>query len=1108
MTVKEVRQSYGSWSLYLRPYTPREIIDKIQANPFGHIAVVPGRVNPAEYGDGLLSLARYAGVFRSFFNQSDDHYEIKGTGMAFWLGDEDGKGDVYESPVTFASQTFPNTIRGLLPAGGAITEGTLYSVPGGQLYSGTHKYQSPLKAITYVTDTFSTPSQLVEWRVNFNGTLDAGPISNLYRMTPRAILVEKEVGREMELTGLQASLSNDYDVENYTTRVVLLGEGTGGAIVTGAANGPATPYKDIHGNPVKMTQIISESGTSGPNANIRAQVELNKKIEPRRASQINIDDYDVKGEFVVGDYIYVFDPDAGFIDTAQEAYWRGVPINPMKLRVIEMSWPIRSNWTVAFRTNNGEWVDLSEYYRPETGSTYVAVGDFLRTLAGPGGTEPVTSRPAADSSIPAAPVFTGLSTGSYQSGETNTTKSAIRAEWATPLNTDGSTVIDGDHYEIRYRTSQYIGYQVKWGQLSGYTRSVEDTFSRSVSGTWDTSESGDVWTNTGGAPSDYLTTGTVGRHVHTTTNDMHHSFIDAGSPDVDVTADIIIPITSANSGPVTARVVARAADAANYYEAALILGSPSGGTEMKLQILKRVGGSGSAVSGTVSLGTHVDGTRWRVRIQTVGSTQRAMAWRVTESPPLVWQVFGTDTLLSTGNLVALLSRFETGNTNALPQNIDFDNFVVVELTASAYKWGELSGNRWGAPVSEPVSISPEWLTAYVGWGTNAFTILELTPGMTYELQIRGVDNASPPHLGPWSGSSYVSTLGDIFPPSDPAAPVVASSLIAIQVLHNLGKNSGGTFNLENDLDHLDVHVGDSANFYPDTTNKVGELIAIAGMIQAKIAAVGSFRIDQTDNVWVKVVAVDRAGNKSGASPAVQSSATLIDDAHISNLSVSKVTAGTINAAWIIAGSIKTADSGARLELDGAGLRAYKSDGTQTVSVSSSTGEVEISGRLKAVGPFGAEAVLEPTTGGDDPYLRLKPSDDVGVEGHIVAFVSGGHQYVELSNVTDSFKVIDGAFFWVVRGSTAANDFIRAEVSSTSYLSLTSSQNSIDVNSNTYFVITSGSPSWAEIVIDGTVRLSLGGAGATITGSRGGNVALGNLLNELDAIGLINNGTTA
>lgn len=174
-------------------------------------------------------------------------------------------------------------------------------------------------------------------------------------------------------------------------------------------------------------------------------------------------------------------------------------------------------------------------------------------------------------------------------------------------------------------------------------------------------------------------------------------------------------------------------------------------------------------------------------------------------------------------------------------------------------------------------------------------------------------------------------------------------MIAVQLVHRLGKASGGTFNLEQDLHHFDVHAAATPTFYPDDVTKVGELLASGSMIRGGIPAVGSFKVDQPDTVWIRVVAVDRTGNKSGPSEAVQSSVVLIDNAHISDLSVSKLTAGTITANTILAGQMEVG-AGGNIKLTEGSLDVYNNLGVKVVE----------SGKLSD-GSYGLAAV-HPLTG--------------------------------------------------------------------------------------------------------------------------------------------------
>lgn len=749
MTVTETKQALGSWELRLKPGTPKTVLDQIGF--LGHIAIVPGRLNVDQYGDNLLEAARYVGVYMGRSAGAD--LILRGVGMPYWLGDADGKGDVLESLVSLSGDTFADSVTAVLPPNGAITVGTIHAVPG--TYTGQHQYVTPRQALDYITGMFEA-----EWRVNGTGTLDAGLPGDLYVGTPVALVSRKKAGRDLTLASLSGLLALDTDVEDYTTRVVLIAEGEGGAAAVGSADGPATPFNDIHGNDAVITRIVSETETTSENADTRAQLVLSQFQSSRVGVQLATGEYDVKGDMVVGDTIWVWDPLNGFQDTANEIVWEGERMHPVAVRVTEMQWPVRPEWTVAFRRVDGTWVDLSTHYAGETGQTVIGVGDPPSNLTGIG-SEPLQGRAHPDSTIPAAPAFTGFSPGSYQSGTTNTTKSAMAITWTTPLNLDGTTVLDGDHYEIRYRSTAFVGYAVLWADLASF--------------------------------------------------------------------------------------------------------------------------------------------RWG------------------DSPP--------------------------------------------------------AGSDWAAPVSDPLLPSNgEWTTVYAGWGTNQVTVYELTPGMDYEFQIRAVDSANPPHNGPWSASTFQTTIGDLFAPSVPAAPEVFGSLISIQVSHELGKATGGTFNLEPDLDHLEVHVGGSPSFACNDGSMVGKLSANASNLGG-IPVVGTFPVPQVIASYVKVVAVDRTGNKSGASAAATVTPGLIDNAHISDLTVSKLTAGTLTANVILSASIKTALTGARVELSGDGIEVFDLNGAKTMDVDSATGDVAITGDYRTHGVDGAYIALlteDPETLA--PTITLNPPD--------------------------------------------------------------------------------------------------------------------------------------
>lgn len=251
-------------------------------------------------------------------------------------------------------------------------------------------------------------------------------------------------------------------------------------------------------------------------------------------------------------------------------------------------------------------------------------------------------------------------------------------------------------------------------------------------------------------------------------------------------------------------------------------------------------------------------------------------------------------------------------------------------------WSSINGNPWSNPLATPQNT--QWTTISVPFDQNHAIIDGLICGETYQFQIAASDVSGNTSL--FSSISSIATARDNVAPSKPDAPTVAASMVSVQVMHDLGRASGGTYNLEQDLDHLEVHYSYDPSFTPvpgvGSPTYLGKLIANAGMMQSGIAAVGTFHVTSVTGIFIKVIAVDESGNTSPPSDGSGVTVVLIDDSHISSLTVSKLLAGTIMATIIIGGSFSTASSGRRVTLDNTGLHAYDSSGNLIFDVNSGT----------------------------------------------------------------------------------------------------------------------------------------------------------------------------
>lgn len=245
-------------------------------------------------------------------------------------------------------------------------------------------------------------------------------------------------------------------------------------------------------------------------------------------------------------------------------------------------------------------------------------------------------------------------------------------------------------------------------------------------------------------------------------------------------------------------------------------------------------------------------------------------------------------------------------------------------------WSSINGNPWSNPLATPQN--QQWTTVSVPFDQNNTIIDGLICGETYQFQIATSDVSG--NTSVFSSPSSFATARDNVAPSKPDAPQVAASMVAVQVTHDLGMASGGTYNLEQDLDHLEVHYSYDPSFTPipgvTSNTYLGKLIANAGMMQSGIAAVGTFNVTSTTGIYIKVIAVDESGNTSPPSDGSGVTAVLIDDQHISSLNVSKLLAGTVMATIILGSTISTAASGGRVTLDGTNdaFEVYDTGGTQ------------------------------------------------------------------------------------------------------------------------------------------------------------------------------------
>ena len=508
MAVTTRLMSPGNYSVnFSQEFTPTEIIEAIKE--WGHIVITPQQVDVDTLSDSdILSAATYTGIVLNR-TLEEGVVTVSGQGLELYMGDGAAKGMVIAESnnvgkvriytgTTLAETLFNSTAQTNKPLGimldeagntQAITQGTINNPTG--TYTGQHFVETALSALKFICETLD-----VEYRVNPQGTLDAGPAANLFNgvgtAEPNTIVVKTAYGEDPALEGIvPQGLRTEFDATDWVSRVDFTGE-VGffdtATDVAGEANIASNPYKDLHGNALKRVGLVQEPDIPAASLNDRASTMLNELSRVKKILNLDLTQYEVNGDLSAGDFIYAFDPDIGFVDSSADASaesrdkyevtFRGEVINPVKVRVIGLTFPIIDSMGVYFRDKDGNYTDLSEYVQYESGSAQVELGDVIRTIGDDlRFSEYSLSRETAGAfSIPDLPSTPTLQSGTYLNA-TGDSAGFVRVVVAKPTNIDGSQITDGSHYRVRYKKttdSQYSYANFPYTGVSSESLLIQD----------------------------------------------------------------------------------------------------------------------------------------------------------------------------------------------------------------------------------------------------------------------------------------------------------------------------------------------------------------------------------------------------------------------------------------------------------------------------------------------------------------------------------------------------------------------------------------------------------------------------------------------------------
>lgn len=204
---------------------------------------------------------------------------------------------------------------------------------------------------------------------------------------------------------------------------------------------------------------------------------------------------------------------------------------------------------------------------------------------------------------------------------------------------------------------------------------VTDAFSRTVSNSWGTADSGQAWTATGGSAANYEVTGGVGHHLASSVNVFRLTTLPLLNAAFDVRTQFTT-LAAPTGDSQWVYLVARYVDPANMYLARVQIAPTTGA--MTLNIRKRTTAAGDvAISDFYVTGlTYVAGDMYWVRFSGIGSDLRAKLWHTGVQEP-DWQTAAYDSDLAAAGATGVRTLLGASSTNTLPVTFAFDNFQVI-----------------------------------------------------------------------------------------------------------------------------------------------------------------------------------------------------------------------------------------------------------------------------------------------------------------------------------------------------------------------------------------------------------------------------------------------
>lgn len=380
MRVNEQLMGVGSWSMSLRPDTPREVLERLwdeiaiySASDNQHAPNVRSQIvvfdTPTQVPD--FAAARHSGIlFRR-----DGAFDFSGVGLGGYTQTDDGIGVLPAASHATVTETVSGGALDSWMA--AVISDSLGRYSSGAesngIFEGDVSNTGLSAGPTETTKVGTVREELDrfcegtggEWRMNPDGTIDAAQRSTLFATTPNVLVTDEplpEGGASPRV--VNGSLTGfAVDASTALSRVSLVTKGQGDVVVVSEAQVASRIGRGINGSDLVREKWVDAPSAAASAGNARSQAVRDAMKWAASSYSLNVTSDRLRADVQPGDAIYVWSPGLG-VDGGNLVTAAGHDMTPQVPRCVAMDWNVTDGHGVYLHTHDGTdhlWLDLTPY---------------------------------------------------------------------------------------------------------------------------------------------------------------------------------------------------------------------------------------------------------------------------------------------------------------------------------------------------------------------------------------------------------------------------------------------------------------------------------------------------------------------------------------------------------------------------------------------------------------------------------------------------------------------------------------------------------------------------------------------------------------------------